>query len=373
MLSKINNILISSGTLGLHEKQHSAKILPVNKDDVVEGRIIRSIPPRHALILVEGKQVIARSSVNFDPGQLVLFKVLQGSPNYVLKLLELRHGQQQGVEGLLKKGSFGGFPFKFLTDVLNPAVASSEKSSQNEGADVLMRMGNLMKNISLRSDEMIRPEFLRSFIDGSGMSWEHKLRGLLLSGFESGNIAKVMTEQDLKGLALRLLAAGGGERLAPQEAMVKFADGLEQLQLLNLSGLEEKARLLLTLPMQLHGAFAYAQLLIDLADKRQDGVSEKDDNRVLKLSLFLEMSHLGPVRVDASVFQRAIRVGFVISNGNAEALFVHCAPLLKQQLERHGFSVQQVTCRLEEPNTLANTCLLDALIDPEEHCISLIV
>jgi hypothetical protein len=323
--------------------------------------------------LIKGNQVLARTSIPLNPGQLVFFKVQQCAPQCILKLLELRHGQQDGIDGLLKKGAWGGFPFKFLTDLLKPAVASLEKSAPDDFPRTLWRLWDLLRRISLRPDEVIRPELLRSFVDGSGMTWEHKLSRLLLSGFQSRNQAEAIIEQDLKALALKLLADGGAQRLFSEQATARFPDGLEQLQLLNLSALEEKSRLLLTIPMQWHDRFAFAQLLIDLGDYRADGASENDENRVLKLSLFLEMSHLGPVRVDASVFQKEIRVGFLVCNEEIESFVMYYRPRLKQQLERHGFFLQQVTCRLEEPNTLANTCLSDAIIDLEEHYISLVI
>jgi virulence-associated protein VapD len=84
------------------------------------------------------------------------------------------------------------------------------------------------------------------------------------------------------------------------------------------------------------------------------------------------MSHLGPVRVDASVLEKAIRVRFLVSNEDIQSFFDQYAPGLQQQLERHGFSLQQVTCRLEERASLAATSLVDAIIDSEEHTISLI-
>lgn len=373
MFNEIDQILISSRKLWLRNKADRGDILPINKDEVVEGRIIKSIPPHHALILIKGKQLVARTLVPLKPGQVAFFKVEQISPQCILKLLEPKHGQQEGVGGLLKKSGFRGSPYKSLIDMLNPLMVSLEESGQPKLPNLLTRMWALLGRISLQPHEVLPPEFLKSFIDGSGMIWEHKLRSLLLSDFQFRNQAEAFIEQDLKGLALKLLADAGADKLFSWQATTRFLDGLEQLQLLNLSGLEEKGKLLFIIPMQWHDRFTFAQLLIDLEGKGGDGAGENDQDRVLKLSLFLEMSRLGPVRVHASVFQKAIIVCFFVCNEQIRSLFEHYTACLKEQLERHGFSLQDFTCRIAEPGALAQTSLVDALLDPEEHYISLVI
>jgi hypothetical protein len=114
-------------------------------------------------------------------------------------------------------------------------------------------------------------------------------------------------------------------------------------------------------------------LLIDLGAERGSTGAENHEDGIFKLSLLLEMSHLGPVRADASVVEKAVRVSFLVCDEDSQALVNHYTPWLQAQLERHGFSLQQVACRLEERDILACTSLLDAVIDSEEHTISLIV
>jgi hypothetical protein len=236
-----------------------------------------------------------------------------------------------------------------------------------------MRIWALLGRISPHPDDVCHPEFLRSFIDGSGMIWEHKLRSLLLSGVQSRSQAEALMGQDLKALALSSLADVGATKLLSADGAGRFLDALEQLQLLNLSGLEEKGKLLFIVPMQSDEGFSFAQLLIDLGRKEGDEASRNEKDKVLRLSLFLDMSRLGPVRVDASIFKKVIRIGFLVCNEESQALVDRSADHLKEYLERHGFSVQQVTCQLEEQNSLADTSLVESLIDPEEHYISLVI
>jgi hypothetical protein len=288
-------------------------------------------------------------------------------------LVELKHGQQDGLGELLKGSGLFGSPHRLLIDMLDPLIVSLGESDQRKLPNIVMQMWRLLGRISLHPDDICHPKFLKSFIDGSGMIWEHKIKSLLLSGLQSRSRAVALMGQDLKGLALSSLTDGGAMKLLSVEGAGRFLDALEQLQLLNLSGLEEKGKLLFIIPMRWGDGFSFAQLLIDLGRKKGDEAGRNDKDGVLRLSLFLDMSRLGPVRVDASIFQKVIRIGFFVCNEESQALVNHNANYLKEHLERHGFSVQQVTCRREEGNSLADTSLVESLIDPEEHYISLVI
>lgn len=373
MLHNLDHILISPSKFGSGKRADNTAIPPLKRHEVVEGRIIKSIPPYHALLLIKGKQLVARTRVPLRPGDVVFFKVEQLSPECILKLVELRHERPAGVADLLKGSGFQGFPYKALIDILSDLTVSLRDSGPEKSSRILMRMWALLCRISLHPDKAPDPGFLKSFIDGSGMIWEHKLKSLLLLGLESRNQGAALTEHDLKGLALRSLADAEAMKFLSEKGVGRFIGALEQLQLLNLSGLEEKGKLLFIIPMQWDDGFSFAQLLIDLADKGADSTDEKDQNRVLNISLFLDMSSLGPVLVDASVFQKVIKIGFCVCNEKTQSLFNNHTGHLVKQIERHGFSVQQVTCRLEERGHLAETSLVDAILDPEEHYISIVI
>lgn len=257
--------------------------------------------------------------------------------------------------------------------LLHALRVSGEGSVGERVPHILMRMGALLGRISLRPHDMAHPEFLKSFIDGSGLMWENKVRTLLVSGLESRHQAEAFMENDLKGLALKSLSDVKTGKLFFTQAMTTFLDDMEHHQWLNLSALEEKGKLLFFIPMQWPDELTFAQFLIDLGVESGGMGGENDEDRIFKLSLLLDMSHLGPVRVDASVVEKAIRVSFLVSDEDIQSLINQYTPCLQEQLERHGFSLQQVTCRLEERASLARTSLVDAMIDLEEHTISLIV
>ncbi len=374
MFNKIGTGFIPSSNLNSANKASPAKILSVHKDEVVEGRIIKQICPHRAIILIKGKQLLARTEgVPLKPGQPASFKVAETSPQCILKSLEVTSDQQARITDLLMQSHFRESPHKGLMALLHALRVSGEGSVGERVPHILMRMGALLGRISLRPHDVAHPEFLKSFIDGSGLMWENKLRTLLVSGLESRHQAEAFMENDLKGLALKSLADVKTGKLFFTQAMTTFLDDMEHHQWLNLSALEEKGKLLFFIPMQWPDELTFAQFLIDLGAESGGMGGENDEDRIFKLSLLLDMSHLGPVRVDASVVEKAIRVSFLVSDEDIQSLINQYTPCLQEQLERHGFSLQQVTCRLEERASLARTSLVDAMIDLEEHTISLIV
>jgi hypothetical protein len=253
-------------------------------------------------------------------------------------------------------------------------MRSGEQPALSNLPDMLVRWWRLLSRISFPPEQPVHHrEFLKSFIDGSGMIWEHKLRSLALSGVPFTENPDALIGNDLKGLALKSLADGSPNKFISHEAITKFVDNIAQFQLLNVSRLEAEGKLYFTMPLQFQDQFGFGELLIDLSEKGEHDTADREGNRVLKVSLLLHMSRLGPVRADVSVFAKAIRVGFLVSEEGTQSLFNDYTGMLKRQLERHGFHLKEVTCRLQEAKILTQTSLLEDLLDIGEHQINLLV
>ena len=75
MLNELGDILLPSSKIVLQDKSGQGKSLPFNKGQIIQCRVIRSIPPNHALLLFGKEQLMARTSVPLQEGQVALFKV----------------------------------------------------------------------------------------------------------------------------------------------------------------------------------------------------------------------------------------------------------------------------------------------------------
>ena len=365
---------VNPAQLILHAKSQKAKIPPFVEDEVVQGKVIRRIPPNHALLSFGEDQVTARTSVSLREGQIAFFKVAQVSPQCILKLVEARVGNLPGMHEMLARNALRESPYKSLIEILAPFMRSGEQPALSDLPDMLVRWWRLLSRISFPPEQAVRHgQFLKSFIDGSGMIWEHKLRTFLLSKPPFAENLEALIGNDLKGLALKSLVDGSPNKFVSHEAITKFVDSIGQFQLLNVSRLEAEGKLYFTMPLQFHDQFGFGELLIDLAEKGEHDTADREDNRVLKVSLLLQMSRLGPVRADVSVFEKAVRVGFLVSEEGTQSLFNNYNGLLKRQLERHGFHLNEVTCRLQEAKILSQTSLLEDFLDIQDHQINLLV
>jgi hypothetical protein len=369
---ELDDILISPSRLNLRGKSSTGKVIPFTKGEVVQGRVIRPVPPSHVLLLFGEEQITARTSVFLQAGQIGLFKVEQVSPQCVLKLVEPRIGDLDRVDGLLTRNTLRESPYKNLIKILAPFMRSGEQSALSKVPNMLVRWWGLLSRISFSSEQVHHGQFLKSFIDGSGMTWEHKLKSFLLSEFQSTNNLDALIEHDLKGLALKTLADGGANKFVSAEAISRFVDSLEQFQLLNVSRLEGQGRLFFTIPVQFHDQFSFGELLIELPQEGAGEEADRDGDKVLRVSLLLQMSCLGPVRADASVFQKGVRVSFWVCEEEIQSFLNYYAGLLKYQLQRHGLSLLEVTFRLEEANILSQASLVGDFVDSEEHQVNLI-
>ena len=374
MFNRAGPISVPSSKLNLPDKAGPGKILAVRKDEVVEGRIIKTISPHRAIILIKGKELLARTQgVPMRPGHLASFKVAETSPQCILKLLGLIRDQKMGITGLPVQSHARAAPYRGLRALFNALGLSREAPVREATPHILKQMEALVGRICLRPHQKPCCRFLQSFMEGSGLMWENKLKRALLSGLVSRHETEALIDQDLKGLAFRALTDSGRGKGFFTKAITTFLDDLEHHQCLNLSAWEEKGKLLFVIPMQRPDDMTFAQLLIDLGAKPGGRDGEDNEDAPFKLTLFLSLSALGPLRVDASVVEKAISISFLVSDEATRSFFNRHTPALQGQLERHGFSLQQVRCRLEKRAKLAAMSLADAIIDAEEHTISLIV
>jgi hypothetical protein len=345
---------------------------PLRRGEVVEGRIVRAVSPHHAILLIKGKQLVARTPHALKDDAVVFFKVDQIAPEYVLKLMEVSPDSPGGLSSLIRIGDIDGKLYQSLIESIDPSKPSSQIASNQRLPGVIRQIWHLMRRISLAPDRRPDPQFLQSLMEGSGLVWENKLmKALLFAGLAGRNQAQALLRQDLKGLALAALKDETTHGLISSEGLSRFVDSLEQFQLANLIGLEEKGKAMLVIPMQWGDSFRFAQLLIDLPN--DDHQVNGRDEKPLTLSLFLDMSRLGPIRVDCSVVDRAIRVCFLVCSEKIQVFLDGLTSDLKNQLERHGFSVRQITCRFEKKEILEKTSFVDALVDVEHHRVSVLI
>ncbi|MBF0302803.1 MAG: flagellar hook-length control protein FliK, partial [Desulfamplus sp.] len=185
-------------------------------------------------------------------------------------------------------------------------------------------------------------------------------------------------QEDIKGAVLNFIANSGFEAsesisLNDIHSFQEFVQNLENVQLLN-SHLSESGKYIIPFPLFSGDQFSFGQLLIDLGQKDKDDENgSSKENSLLKVSLFLEMTNLGPVRADFSVLKNNITGGFQVADQETADFFNSMLPELKERLQTHEYNVHRIECRVVEPEKLAEKSIINELLKSEEHGLSLMI
>lgn len=256
---------------------------------------------------------------------------------------------------------------KKLSDMVKNALSSSQKSGVQKSATsasdipqnrILKANSPLTSNNSLTSNSSLIP-------DSSTVQDKSPLP----------NPANLVQE-DIKGAVLNFIASSAfeaSEPLSVQDVHVftEFIKNLENVQLLN-SHLSESGKYIIPFPMFSNDQFSFGQMMIDLGQKDKDNGSPRE-NSLLRVSLFLEMTNLGPVRADFSVLKDNITGGFQVSDEETANFFKFMLPELKERLQTHGYNVHRVECRVVEPEKLSEKSIINELLKSEEHQFSVMI
>ncbi|MBF0258967.1 MAG: flagellar hook-length control protein FliK [Desulfamplus sp.] len=180
-----------------------------------------------------------------------------------------------------------------------------------------------------------------------------------------------LVHEDIKGAVLSLLANSGGESFEDIQIFHEFVKNLENVQLLN-SHMSESGKYIIPFPLFSENQFSFGQLFIDLGNKEKDGTSSKE-NSLLRVSIFLDMTNLGPIRADFSVLKNNITGGFQVSNEEIAVFFRQMLPELQRRLQLHDYQVHKIECRVAEPEKLAEQSIINELLKSEDHGFSVMI
>ena len=145
-----------------------------------------------------------------------------------------------------------------------------------------------------------------------------------------------------------------------------FLQTLEKVQLLN-SHLSDSGKYLVPLPIFSGGQFSFGQLYFDMGGKEDgDGEGKRSTSqRILNVSLFLDMSALGPIRADFSMLDNYISGVFQVTDPEVSDLFHRMLPELTKNLQRHDYQIKGISCKLVPPKNLNEHTLINDLIQDQ--------
>ncbi|ACN16763.1 FliK [Desulforapulum autotrophicum HRM2] len=315
-------------------------VLPALGDGrIVDATVLKVLSPTRAELMVAGKRLVAETSILLTPGQTLELKVTgEGGFEIVKPMTEtvraplLIPGRLSAAFGSLTDKS----PFSHLA-----ALVSSET-----GASVL--------------DSELAP--LKDLLMSTALKSETPDPGFILRVLEKIAILRE------KGQAMLSLSDPGNEEIL--KPVGKFIDAMEKFQMLN-SQSSDMARYLIPFSIFSSEAFTFGQLFFDLGEKKDKARSE--NHRLVKASLFLDMTNLGALRVDLSVLNKEITASFQVADEDVVSFVRTMVPTLRQRLTTQGFKVLQVTCTRGTPEMISQASIAEQFVNQETSNLDLMV
>jgi hypothetical protein len=344
----------------LQSEENSTSPPNLIKNEIVNGKVLKSFSLTKALIFIKGKKVIAGTHVPLRQGMMLSLKVEEVSPNPILKLLDTRVNCRNAVNIALILSAIKENIWKSLCEGLNNAPIF-----ENDIKQFRQLVNDLSQRLNLKSS----PDLLRGIIENSGICWEAKLKKLLFQNTTDEHNIKKLTTKDIKGLGSKILSLMEGKEIL----LKRFLSVIENIQLLNHIGLEQDKKVFIPIPVQFpDGFFTVGQLLIHLNQKKKGHHQEqKRNNGLLKISFLLELSNLGYLRSDLTIKEKEIYGKFILAKEEAKLMIEENLPKFIETLQKKGFSVLQMECQINAPEIISQS-LVKKIVKGEGSTISLV-
>lgn len=326
----------------------------LKKYQTVEARVTRVMSHSKAEVVIAGNRVIINTPFALKEGQMLSLNLIRDGSYKVFSLLSgLRNSEaKQNITALLKTAGQSS-PFSAISSLGN-----------TEGAE-------LLKSFSLQSEKADHG-ILGRILDKSGMLFEKKAAALLEQPgtFNRDQAGQTLVKNDLKAMALEFLGASGQKDSAEGKALTDFSSALEKFQLIN-TKTADSGRYLIPFPVFADDGFSFGTLFLDLGWDESD--REKDKDRVVKVSLLLNMTALGALRADFSIFKKAVSGSFALSTREIRDFVQAGLPALKERLEQQEYTIHTIECRVAEPVELTSGDLVDKVLADSDGTVNIVI
>lgn len=311
---------------------------------LVRARVLRSDPDGAATLRIGKREVAATLAQPVKSGTLMRLRVTDVDTSRIAlhRLTFADHPVGRYLVALRNLGRQG--PFRHLVTLLGASLPKGACAAI-ELKDKLQR---LVSQIAVKPGKSGTQD-LRHMVRRSGLMHEHNQ----MQGAQGD-------EEDLKGICLKLARTVKKEEPLSKAAKA-LIDGIEKLQVVNRATGEGSGRFLLPLPIVTDGTLSFGQLLVDRGKEGPAGGDGGD--KVTRMAMQLNLTRLGELRADLSLFKGAVRGLFSVTTPEAEALLGQDLDELARSLGEKGFSVRQMAVQRVDRAVMEGTSLVDDLVD----------
>lgn len=370
MISADNNLQIASKIVPTPDQAKGA-LLKLSQNQIVKAEVLESPSLGRALLLINGRQVQAKTAGNLIKGMVLSLKVEQSTPVPVFQVIGMKSADANPVNISTILASITENLWEFMDKNM-----SSQGISRQEAALFRKLMHDLSYGLFTKSDSKPDPDMLKILIDKLGFNWESKMLAALKNKTNTHDKAffdhlEKLVKTDIKGLVSRFLSLEQGKGTA----FKRFLSTMDNIQLLNHLGLEQDKKIFLPVPMQFSdGLFNIGQLLIQLPRKHRDedepGTPEMG-KKPFSITFLLEMSNLGPVRAELIAKDDQIEGRFLLADQESKSFVEKHLASFVNRINDSGFTILSMDCQVKKSETIKKS-LVNEIIQGQESFISLV-
>lgn len=357
----ITGIQLSSSRMVIpKEDTGSQKNLPELKlNQIIKAKVLQPMPGGRALLSFQNQTISAQTSLPLKPGEEIMLKVASLQDEIVFRLVgplkQLSGSQMSSLVSFFMKSG----PAREIMESRIPAVKT------------------LLNEIALKSGKP-DVDFLPRLMEKSGVLLERKIADIITQSRSVQDIPaliKRMFQQDIKGNLLKTLMQEGALERSQASNVFKteasFLDTLKSLQLLNHQS-ADSGRFLLPLPVVGEAGFHFGQLLIDVGGKKKD--RQDDSDRAIRISFILDMSRLGSLKADFSIFKKDITGKFLFLDDDTSRYVESLIPELKERLKAVEYNLMKVECQTVEKEQTDPASFLKSLVfESDDRVLNIVI
>lgn len=334
----------------LKERDAASGKLPVfHKNEIVKGTVLKSFSARSALLLIKGEKVQVRTLIPLKAGSVITLQAERLTPVPVLKLVE----PGAMATEMLKMSNILSAMKENLWKIIYEKT-DRFNLTQNDGA----KISGLMRDLSSRIYEEPSTMLLRTVINKIGLNWEANLAKFLLEKFVAKESLERLIENDFKGLLTKTLMQNDHGDIHLKRLQIV----LKNIQLLNQHGMKQNGKIFLPIPILFpEGFFTVGQLVLQLPPwERESSKGRPGSDKIYKISFVIELSRLGPLRIEILMQGKRVQGQFLIAEQRAKNIIERALPTFIDILKQKGYTPDAVKCFLKDSAAIRESLIREA-------------
>ena len=323
------------------EAVKNAVFASLKENQKIDAKVLRVFSENKAEVLIAGQKVIIKSPFLLTQGAKLALNILKESENQTFKIIPPNDNKfSEKISALIRLISKSN-PFMSLT--------------KTENTELL----GMLKSISLKSDKADK-DFLPRLFNKSGILFEQKVSTLLKQSNNQSLRQEILNlfKNDIKGYVLNQLQTQDHHNAGNLKILSEYTSNIENLQILNAQS-SDTGKYLIPFPVFANDSFSFGQLLIDLGDPEKKG-KKGDKDRIINVSFLLNMSKLGGLRADFSIYKKSISGVFNLSSVEVCDFVKTKLSQLKENLTQREYLVRNIECKVASKEEISPTSLVES-------------